>query len=249
MSDNKYSLNSFLSFLNDNFSLLIIVLAVFVGGFLSGSLWKENKMSTQGPDQAQPEVAGAENPQQPEGPSEETLKKMPEVTAEDYVRGAENPELTIVEYSSFLCGYCGRFFPTLDQIVEEYGDQVAWVYRHYGSNELAELSECVGEYSGEEKFWEFTETLHSTLAEDSSVREIENAIELAVDIGADKETMQACVDNGEFEQRVQDQTAGGRAAGVSGTPNSILVTSDGEYRMIIGAQPYSNVKAAIEELL
>jgi protein-disulfide isomerase len=88
------------------------------------------------------------------------------ITDEDYVKGNVSAPVTIVEFSDFQCPFCQRFHPSVQQIVNEYGDQVKWVYKHFPLDQIhpqarpaAEAAECVAEQKGNEGFWEFTDTL------------------------------------------------------------------------------------------
>lgn len=47
-SDNIFSFSGFVSFVLDNFVLIVIMIAFFLGGFYFGSLWTENKMLRSG---------------------------------------------------------------------------------------------------------------------------------------------------------------------------------------------------------
>lgn len=267
MSDNKYSFNSFVDFLNQNFSIILLVLVVFGLGFLSGSNWSKCTadeclaFEKTAPSEAQPAA------EKPSGPSEETLAKVPEVTETDHVQGADNPKITLIEYSDFECPYCSRFQTSMQQIIDEYGDQVAWVYRHFplqfheNAQKSAEFSECVAKYRGNQAFWEFSDLLFEKMEEyyqaaqggsppeGGSPATVENLTAMTRDLGWDTDQLESCVTNGEMTQVVKDQTAGGRAAGVGGTPGTIIVTQDGQYEFMGGALPFEQIKAKIEPML
>ncbi len=254
MSENKYSASSLMGFLNENFSLVIIALVVFLGGFMSGSMWKENQ-TLKKTDNAEVKAADVEKPTMPEGPTEEDLKKMPEVTAEDHQTGAKNPKITLVEYSDYQCPFCNRFQATMNQVMEEYGDQVAWVYRHFplsfhnNAQTLAELSECVADQYGNEKFWEFSDTFYERIAEDQTISEMSNAYDLTAELGMNKANLESCVESGKFTEKVEEQASKGREAGIAGTPGTILVTEDGEYELLSGAQPFSMIEETLKGYL
>ena len=44
LPSNPYSFSAFQTFLNENFSLIIIVILFFLGGFFFGSVWTEKNM-------------------------------------------------------------------------------------------------------------------------------------------------------------------------------------------------------------
>ena len=66
------------------------------------------------------------------------------------------------------------------------------------------------------------------------------------------DTYNDCYNSGKHSERVDQDFADGRAAGVSGTPGFIFTyTVDGEekQRFIIGAAPFSDFQTLIEEIL
>lgn len=100
------------------------------------------------------------------GQSEEALalEKMSPVTSEDHIKGNMNAQVTIVEYSDYDCPFCTRFHTTMNAISKKYGDDLAWVYRHFPLEQLhpnakavAVASECVAKLGGNEAFWTFTD--------------------------------------------------------------------------------------------
>lgn len=94
-----------------------------------------------------------------------TAANMPAVTNDDHIRGNKDARIKLVEYSDFECPFCQRFHPTMQQVMDKYGDQVAWVYRHFPlsfhpeAQKAAEASECVAANGGD--FWDYADTLFS----------------------------------------------------------------------------------------
>lgn len=167
----------------------------------------------------------------------------------DYYRGNPNAKIAMIEYSDYECPFCSRHHPTLQQAVDEYGDDIVWVYRHYplsfhpNAQPSAEAAECVGEIGGNDKFWEFTDLLFSKGSDPA------NHAGYAKEIGVDVAAFQTCVDSGKYTEKVNQQLAEGTTAGVRGTPGTFIQnTSTEEIKYISGAQPYVNVKAAIDSL-
>src|SRR3989344_4437991 len=75
---------------------------------------------------------------QPQGAEQFTgdLEQMKPIAADDHVRGNPNAPVKIVEYSDTECPFCKAFHATLQEASEEYGDDVAWVYRHFPLDQL-----------------------------------------------------------------------------------------------------------------
>jgi protein-disulfide isomerase len=248
----QYSFDQFLTFVNQNFTLILLALLVFGGGFLSGSMWKENKVLKGKTLSAQDEQK-ADQPEAPRGPSEDQLKKMPKVSAKDHQRGAKRAKITFVEYSDYECPFCNKFHPTMKQIMDEYGKQVKWVYRHFpldalhkNARKLSEMSECIAKYGSEDKFWQFSDQLYKTIADDTSIAEIDNALDLTAQIGVNRSQVKSCLDGGEMADKVDQQVEAAKKAGISGTPGTIMITKDGSYELIPGALPFDSLKQKIE---
>ena len=68
----------------------------------------------------------------------------------DHIRGNPNASITLVEFSDFQCPFCSRFHPTAKQALDEYENDIRWVYKHFPLDSIhpqarpaAEASECV----------------------------------------------------------------------------------------------------------
>lgn len=249
--EKPYSFENFVLFLNTNFSLILIMLIIFLAGFVIGSLWKETQLGS-----VNKADNGAEEMVADDQPSADQLKQMPKVTNDDHQRGGKKAKVTIVEYSDYQCPFCNRFHPTMKQVLTDYGDDVAWVYRHFPLDSLhpnarktAELSECVAKYGNAEKFWQFSDAIYEKIVTDETITEPANAMALAVSLGVNQAKLQKCLDDGEMTAKVKEMETGGQTAGISGTPGSILVTADGEYELIPGALPIDSLKIMIDKYL
>jgi len=193
--------------------------------------------------------AAADDPAPPPPPPD-TSDQVPKVNKADHVRGNTKAKITIFEYSDFECSFCKRHHPTLAQLLEDYGDDVNWVYRHYplgfhsNAQKGAESSECANELGGNDSFWEFTDMVYELGADNTKYADY------AEDIGLDKAKFTECLDSGKYEDRIKEQMAGGVQAGVSGTPGNIVMNNKtGEAKLVSGAQPISNFKAIIDGML
>ncbi len=257
-NESPYSLESFISYVSNNFAIILLVGLMFIGGYFVGSIMTENQMMKSGGvkvaagDSA--EVVDAGDAVAPSGPTKDQLAKVPKVTDQDHIRGNKNAKVMLIEYSDYECPFCGRFHPTMTQVMEEYGDDVAWVYRHYPlpfhpqAQPAAEASECVAKLGGDNAFWAYSDALYEFNAKAGTITEddIYSAVSSA---GISQDAVRDCVDSGEFTQLVKDQMNAGSTAGVNGTPGTILVTKDGDYELISGALPFEQVIATIEDYL
>jgi protein-disulfide isomerase len=252
MATKKYSFNSTSEFITNNFGLILISIIFFVVGFFAGSIWTENQIMRSGNKPTQ-QADKAEI--QPEAPTKkaDNLKNTPKVTESDHLRGSENPQIYLVEYSDYECTFCSRFHPTMEAILEEYGDKIAWVYRHYPlafhpyAQVSAETAECIAKEAGNDAFWNYTDAIFAENAKLGG-KLSEEAVATAVTAsGADTSKVKKCVDDGEMTAVVKEQMENGAKAGISGTPGTILITADGEYELISGALPLEQVKQVVDK--
>lgn len=255
-SSSPYSFDNFINVVNENFTIFLMVGLTFIAGFAVGSLYERGGGSVRLADSgsAGQEAAPSDNaPAAPSGPSDAKLSEMPEVTEDDWVRGAEDAPITLVEYSDYNCPFCERFHNTMNEIIADNEGQVRWVYRHFPLDNIhpeargiAYIAECVGREAGEEAFWTFTDRIF----EEQEGMTQASSIELAVsEFGLDAGTLESCAEEDSIQQKVEDDVQGGSAAGVTGTPGTIVVTNDGEFEFLPGAVPATQVQSTIDGLL
>jgi len=219
--------------------LLVMMILFFGAGILFESVRKtDNKVLS--------EEVVAEQP----APTED-LSLIPEVSAAEYVRGSKNAEVTIVEYSDYECSFCKSFHPTMLQVMEEYGDKVAWVLRHYPlpfhpkAQKTAEAAECVGELGGGEAFWKMSDLMFEKMP----ALELSELGDLATSVGVDKNKFEACLDSGKYVDKVTADMNGGSAAGIQGTPGGVIIGKNGQREFIPGALPFEQVKQLIDKVM
>lgn len=249
------------TFVKENFSLILIFLIVFMIGFFTGSMYKENKMLKAGlVTTATTPTAGTTATDTTAEPTPD-YAQIPPVSDKDHVRGAKDGKITLIEYSDYECPYCNRFRPTMTQLMENYGDQITWVYRQYplsfhpNAQKLAEAGECVAKYGSEDAFWKFSDTVFSKMEDKSiysnastSTVDEETILTLAAQAGANRNNVKSCLDKGEMKQTVSDMQAAATKAGISGTPSTIILSDKGN-SVIPGALPYEQVETMIKNAL
>ncbi|MDQ5950778.1 MAG: hypothetical protein QG639_54 [Patescibacteria group bacterium] len=253
-SENAYSFNTLKNFISDNFSLLIIAIIIYGAGFFTGSLWTENSMLKGGTVAKGGTTTTTDTAAPDAGPTKEQLASIPAVSAEDHIRGNANAKVVMVEYSDYECPFCGRFHPTMATLKEEFGDDVAWVYRHYplpfhpNAQKAAEASECVAQQGGNEAFWTYSDTVFEENQASGAItaETIQAGAEAA---GVDMTAFNTCLDSGEMAGIVQTHMDAASAGGVSATPGTVVMTADGAQEVILGAYPIEQVRATIEKYL
>jgi protein-disulfide isomerase len=241
------------------FGTIVTVALVFLAGMFVGSLLKENqllkagtvaKTAGSGNAAAVPVDEGAAAPEDPGV----NFEKVAAITKDDFVRGNEKAKVVLLEYSDFECPFCGRFHPTTNQAVSEYGDKVAVAFRHFplsfhpNAQKAAEAAECVGKQKGDEGFWKYSDAIFEVNQKDGKLTP-EAITAAATAAGANMEQFKSCLDSGEMAEKIKAQAAAGATAGVTGTPGTFVIVDGKAVDFIGGALPYEQVKTTIDKYL
>lgn len=182
-----------------------------------------------------------------------------DLTDDDPSLGDPSSPVTFVEFGDFQCPFCGRFFQeTEPKIIETYvkTGKVRFVYRDFAflgdeSVAAAEAAECAREQG---KFWPYHDRLYRFIwdnyyaknqnGENVGAFSETNLKRLAADVGLESGPFGECFSSHRYKAEVEKDTAAGRAAGVNGTPTAFI-----NGKMVVGALPFSQFQAAIEDAL
>ncbi len=170
---------------------------------------------------------------------------VPDVTSDDHIKGPENAKVTLIEYSDFECPYCLNHKATVDKIVENYGNDIRVVFRHYplsfhpNAGKAAEASECAAEQG---KFWEMHDKIFA--ANEAGTMSVDKWKAEAKNLKLNTTKFNECLDSGKYADEIAAEEQAGLAAGVEGTPATFV---NGE--LVSGAVPYEQFKQIIDSKL
>ena len=158
------------------------------------------------------------------------------------VHGDKDARFTILEYSELLCGYCQRqsVNGTIDAVMAEFPGEVNSIHRHFivhdAARELASAMECVAELKPDVYY----DTLKKAFEE--APASVESIINIAWNLGADKDGLQSCVDEWRHLQAISDMENVWRTLfGISGTPGNVIIDREtGKYQILPWAYPAEN---------
>jgi protein-disulfide isomerase len=149
--------------------------------------------------------------------SRATANELPPVDERDHVLGAERPSVTLVEYGDFGCPYCFAAKRPIESLLDRY-DRLRLVWRHFPDPELhpgadlaAELSEMA---AANDRFWD----AHGMLLVGRTRISQEDLLSVERRLGFDPDDVEAALDNHRFREPVEEDIAGGKSAGIPGTP-------------------------------
>jgi len=159
-------------------------------------------------------------------------------------KGAVNAKVTIIEFSDYQCSYCGAVEPTIEQILQNYPNDVKLYYRNFPLTQLhpdamnaAMAAECANEQG---KFWE----MHNKLFANQGALGVTNLKQYASDLGLDTAKFNSCLDSNKYSSQIAKDQQDGNTAGVSGTPAFFI-----NGLPLVGAQPFSVFQQAINSEL
>lgn len=147
------------------------------------------------------------------------------VTERDHIRGNPQAKVTLVEFSDFQCPFCRAFHPKLQEVMQEFGQDIRWVYKHFPLTSIhpealpaAMASECVWEQKGDDGFWKFADAMF--LNQESLGKELYE--DVAKDLGVNMQEFASCMEEGRYISKVQEDVELGVEVGVEGTPSTFM---------------------------
>ena len=140
----------------------------------------------------------------------------------DHVLGPDDAQLTLVEYGDYQCPYCGEAFSIVEQVREDFGDTLRFVFRNFSLVDMhpfAEAAAEVAEAAGlQGKFWE----MHETLFENQQSLDDAALLRYVQNVGADADRVANDIASGQPRLRVAADAEGADQSGVNGTPTFFI---------------------------
>jgi len=214
-----------------------------------GSLEASATLQARSPQQASSLPSASQNPAS-SAPNLPTTAQTSFVLREANRAGDKNAPVTIVEFGDFQCPFCARHFQNVGPLLfKDYVDtgKATFVYKHQAflgreSVWAAEASECAADQG---RFWDYHDLLYTRQAgENQGAFTKDNLLNFAEELNLDMAQFEPCLTNDQTLGRVQADTQEGQQAGVRGTPTFFI-----NGQPLVGAQPYEQFQAAIEQML
>ncbi|MFT5353289.1 MAG: protein-disulfide isomerase [Polyangiales bacterium] len=175
-------------------------------------------------------------------PTDEVVRLRVPVDGSEPSRGPADAKVTIVVFSDFQCPYCARVRPTLDRVMQAYGDNVRVIWRnlplpfHDRARPAAALAMEAFSQRGDEGFW----AAHDLIFMNQRALTDEDLRRYAGELGLNEQGVLAAL-SGAHDADIEADIAFAGTIGVRGTPGFII---NGEH--VRGAQPFEAFQAAIE---
>ena len=140
----------------------------------------------------------------------------------DHMQGPEHARVTIIEYADFECPTCKVAAPTIKMLLDQFPNQIRFVYRHFPLEDAhphavlaAEASESA---AGQGKFWQ----MHELLFRNQAHLKDKDLHRYALEVGLDMARYTAEMDDHIYLQRVRDHIESGRRSHIRATPTFFI---------------------------
>lgn len=164
----------------------------------------------------------------------ESLKINFDIIGNGYSKGPDNAKVTIVEFSDFQCPACKQMSKVMDDIVNNYPNDVRLVYRnfplsyHQYATKAAQAAEAAGLQG---KYWE----MHDLLFDNQNKLSDNIFIDLANQLGLDINKFNQDFTSTEINDKIKaDLDQGQNTLQIGGTPTFYInnVEYTGQYSVL-----------------
>jgi Na+/H+ antiporter NhaA len=157
------------------------------------------------------------------GTADEMLDLSEDVDPDrDHVRGPDSAPVTLIEYGDYECPYCGQAEVVIRELLDEFGDELRYVWRHLPLNDVhphaqmaAEAAEAAGAQGA---FWPMHDRLLGS-QDELTVRDLKGYAE---ELELDTERFWDELRRRQHADRIADDVASADASGVAGTPSFFI---------------------------
>lgn len=162
----------------------------------------------------------------------------------DSYKGSPDAKVIIIEFGCYSCHYTKMVEPTVQKVIEHYGDKILFVYRdfpltltHENALLASEASHCACD---EEKYWEYREYLFSNQPK----QYYDDLLSYAREVGLDEKKFKECIDDEKYKELVNKNYQTGLDSGITVTPTFFI-----NNQTLVGAKDFKDFKRAINKEL
>ena len=146
----------------------------------------------------------------------------PPVNEKDHQTGNSQAHVTLVEYGDYQCPYCGKAYPIIKALQQQFGKDIKFVFRNFPLSKIhpqAKLAAIAAEAANNQgQFWE----MHDILFENQESLFLPSLIEYTKKIGLDIIRFEEDIQSPALASKVEADFESGMRSGVSGTPGFFI---------------------------
>jgi Na+/H+ antiporter NhaA len=140
----------------------------------------------------------------------------------DHIRGSPAAPVTLVEYGDYQCPYCGQAEIVVRELLEAFGDELRYVWRHLPLTDVHPNAQMAAEAAeaaaAQGAFWE----MHDLLLANQDALTGFDLRRHAQELGLDVERFVDDLHRRAHLERVEEDVASADASGVAGTPTFFI---------------------------
>lgn len=140
------------------------------------------------------------------------------VNSQDHMQGKHSAPVILVQYGNYQCPYCGALYPILQNLLQQFGEQLCFVFRHFPFSPMfphaQHAAEAAEAAAAQGKFWDMHDCLLTHQHALGNGYLVEYAIALNLDIPQFLREITADV----YVQPILEDFESGRQSGVLETP-------------------------------
>ena len=165
---------------------------------------------------------------------------VPQVTADDHVRGPADAPVTVLEYGDYECPFCRGASRDVRRLLDSHPGLIRFVFRNFPIAQLhphaEQAAEAAEAAAAQGKFWE----MYELLLRPSSGLDLDSLLAYALDLGLDVDRFRKEVTGSAYAAKIEHDVREGVRNGVNATPKFYV---DGE--RIDGKLPLEGLENAI----
>jgi Na+/H+ antiporter NhaA len=170
-----------------------------------------------------PRLPASMRERQPAGSTDALIDLSDDVDPDrDHVRGPEDAPVTLVEYGDYECPYCGQAEVVIRSLLDSFGDDLRYVWRHLPLNDVHPNAQMAAEAAeaaaAQGAFWE----MHDRLLDHQDQLTPTDLARHANDIGLDMHRFWDDLRRREHAERIGEDVASADTSGVAGTPTFFI---------------------------
>jgi protein-disulfide isomerase len=147
----------------------------------------------------------------------------------------------MVEYGDYECPHCGAAHPIVKLVLEHFGKNIRFVFRHFPLSQVhpnAEAAAESAEFAGaHRRFWD----MHDAIYENQDRLGLPLLFALSGALGLSEASLREALVNGTYADKVKADFLGGVRSGVNGTPSFFI-----NGRRHDGTYAFADLVAAVE---
>ena len=148
------------------------------------------------------------------------------VEIKQHIKGNPEAAVKLMEFSDFQCPACAAFQPFLEEVMTNYGDQIAFEFKHFPlpMHRMSLSAAVAAEAAGQQgKFFEYHDLLFKNQQTwSASAAPAAFFVKYAEELGLDTNLFKRQMNSSQLRDKVKGEFAEGESKGVTGTPTFFL---------------------------